>query len=179
MPHSSKARIKALICASDRDSWCSSSIIFFFRSPLDGELVTLVFHGAVRLGRHTVASLHTHSLVLEAGDRYRRPAHMHIQEPHEEMWRQCAHGCVPRKTLPLCEYLAPGIDAAVRTHLLRNWDDLGTICLITCVFRAAAPAGRIVRLQGKSLLTREPFCRAWYSRDTGIHTILALHTAKT
>src|SRR5262249_32930045 len=145
----------------------------------DGELVTPVLHGAVRLGRHTVASLHTHGLVLEARDRHCRSAHMHIQKPHEEMWRQCAHGCVPRETLPLCEYLAPGIDAAVRIHLLRNWDDLGRICLIADVFRAAAPRGRIVRVQGKSLLTRERPCRASYSHDTGIHTILALHTAKT
>jgi hypothetical protein len=57
----------------------------------DGEFVALELHSAIRLRRHTVAVLHAHRFGLETCDRHHLSAHVHIQKPHKEMWRQCAH----------------------------------------------------------------------------------------
>ena len=68
-------------------------------SPLYGELVALEVHSAVRLRSHTVADLHAHRFGLETCYGRRLSAHVHIQEPHEEVWRQCAHVFPPREML--------------------------------------------------------------------------------
>ena len=54
-------------------------------SPLDGDLVTLELHSAVRLRRHAVPNLRAHRFSLETCDGRRLSAHVHVQEPHEEV----------------------------------------------------------------------------------------------
>src|SRR5215469_4530315 len=99
-------------------------------SSLDRELVALERHGAVRLRSHTVADLHAHRFGPETCDGRRLSAYVHVQEPYEEVWRQCAH-----------DHLLPSRHTLDSTETLLRFECSEPATIYSCQSRSRAAQG--------------------------------------